>query len=406
VGDSLKELRGKIDDLDREIVRLINERARIVQEIGRDKGSGNAAGEGAVYRPDRERAVYEKGLAASAGPLPEEGVRAIYREIMSACIALQRETVVAYLGPPGTFTNMAARRKFGTSVRYVPTGSIREVFGEVARGRAECGVVPVENSTEGGVNQTLDLFVETHLRVCSEIYLPVHHHLMARCRPEEIRVVYSHPQALGQCRGWLAREHPGARQVEAVSTTEAAERAVREPGAAAIASEMAADLYDLSILHRGIEDNPANVTRFFVIARNSAARTGRDKTSLMFSIKDEVGGLYKSLVPFRDGGVNLTRIESRPARDRAWEYCFFVDLEGHAEDEPVRRVLAELEHHCRVLEVLGSYPAAERSSRPGGKSAPAGSPACSPAGPAEETGGKRRSGRGKRGKRGKRGGKT
>jgi len=366
--ESLEELRRRIDALDAEIVRLGNERAAVAARVGRRKAAGGSKDEAepAVYRPDREKAVYEKIIAASEGPLPPESIRAIYREIMSACIALQRETVVCYLGPPGTFTHMAARSKFGASVRYTPAGSIRDVFGEVARGRADCGIVPVENSTEGGVNQTLDLFAETHLRICSEVYVAVHHHLMARCRPEEVKVVYSHPQALAQCRGFLARHYPGARQAETISTTEAAERAGREKkkGAAAIASEMAAELYDLTVLHRGIEDNPANITRFFIIAGSPAVRTGEDKTSVMFSIRDEVGGLCQTLLPFQKSGINLTRIESRPSRERAWEYCFFVDIKGHVEDEPVRRALADLEKLCRRVEVLGSYPAAERIPMP------------------------------------------
>ena len=351
----LEELRKRIDALDAEIVRLVNERARCAREIGELKRAQGAP----VFVPARERAVYERVLALNAGPLPAEAFRAIYREIMSASLALERCPRVAYLGPPGTFSHKAARCKFGSSVEYHPATSFRDVFLEVSRGHADYGVVPVENSTEGGVTQAIDCFFETRLKMCSEIYVPVHHHLLARGAREAIRTIYSHPQVFGQCRQWLGANFPHAALVDCASTTLAAERAGREADAAAIGSDTAAEAYGLAILEEAIEDNPENVTRFVVIGREPAQRTGKDKTSLMFSIIDAPGALQGMLTPFSSRDINLTRIESRPSKKRAWDYYFFVDLDGHFEDPPVKAAIEELAGRCRHLEVLGSYPAAE-----------------------------------------------
>jgi chorismate mutase/prephenate dehydratase len=357
---SLEDLRKRIDDLDVEVVKLINERAQCAKEIGelkRSKGAG-------AFAPARERAVYERVLALNTGPLSAESVKAIYREIMSGSLALERCPRVAYLGPVGTFTHKAARSKFGSSVEYHPEASVRDVFLEVSRGHSDYGVVPIENSTEGGVNQTIDCFYETQLKVCSEIFVAVHHNLMANCPREAVKVIYSHPQVFGQCREYLGANFPRIQLLECSSTTAAAEKASKEYSAAAIASDTAADIYGLQVLERAIEDNPDNVTRFFVVARQPAPPSGNDKTSLMFSIKDAPGVLHTMLRAFSDRGINLTRIESRPSKKKAWDYYFFIDLLGHADDENVKEALAELANSTRHLEILGSYPRAEHVPMP------------------------------------------
>ncbi len=359
-GSDLDRLRQRIDDLDVEIVKLINERAQCAKSIGEVKRSGGAT----AFAPARERAVYERVLKLNSGPLSPESLKAIYREIMSGSLALERCPRVAYLGPAGTFTHKAARSKFGSSVEYHAEASVKDVFLEVSRGHSDFGVVPIENSTEGGVNQTIDCFYETSLKVCSEIFVAIHHHLMASCRRDDIKVIYSHPQVLGQCRDYLSANFPKVQQVECSSTTAAAERARQEEMSAAIGSDTAADIYGLPILERAIEDNPDNVTRFFVVARNSATQTGNDKTSLMFSIKDAPGVLYAMLTAFSSRGINLTRIESRPSKKKAWDYYFFVDLLGHSEDTEVKSALEELSSSTRHLEVLGSYPRAEHMPMP------------------------------------------
>ncbi len=358
--EKLDALRKRIDDLDAEIVKLINERAQCAREIGELKRS---SGSGA-FAPARERAVYERVLALNKGPLPAESIKAIYREIMSGSLALERCPRVAYLGPAGTFTHKAARSKFGSSVEYHPEPSVRDVFLEVSRGHSDYGVVPIENSTEGGVNQTIDCFFETSLKVCSEIFVAVHHNLMASCNREGVRVIYSHPQVFGQCREYLGANFPRVQQVECSSTTAAAERAGKEPGAAAIASDTAAEIYGLTVLEPAIEDNPDNVTRFFVISREPAPCTGNDKTSIMVSIKDAPGVLHTLLRTFSDRGINLTRIESRPSKKKAWDYYFFIDLLGHVNDAPVTEALDSLDANARHLEVLGSYPRAEHVPMP------------------------------------------
>ncbi|MFH1022069.1 MAG: prephenate dehydratase [Planctomycetota bacterium] len=359
VAAALRRLRERIDKLDRRIVNLLNRRAAVAVNIGAVKRRTGQA----VYSPGRERQIYDRVVALNRGPLRAECVRAVYRELMSGSLALEKSLVIAYWGPPATYTHIAARRKFGDSVDYVPVSDIEGVFNEIARGRADHGVVPVENSTEGGVNRTLDLFAETDVKVCGEIYLPIRHCLLGRGRPEGVRRIFSHPNALGQCRRWLAHHYPEAEIREAANTTQAAELASRDPASAAIASDEAAKLYRLRILFRDLEDRTDNVTRFFILGRAFGGPTGRDKTSICFSIRDEVGGLYKTLVPFRRHGINMTRIESRPSRRRAWEYLFFVDFEGHAAESRVRRALAALGRRCHVLQIMGSYPRETRKTR-------------------------------------------
>lgn len=357
---ALGELRQRIDALDAEIVKLINERAACAGKIGEIKRAEGAP----IFVPSRERAVYERVVGLNHGPLPAEAVRAIYREIMSASLALERCPRVAYLGPAGTFSHKAARSKFGSSVEYHPASSFRDVFLAVARGHADYGVIPVENSTDGGVNPAIDCFFETRLKICSEVFIPVHQNLLARCRREEIQTIFSRPEVFGQCRQWLGANFPQAALLECPSTMAAAERASREPNSAAIGPDTAAEVYNLRIVESAVEDNPENVTRFVVIGRESAQPTGRDKTTLMFSIIDAPGALQGMLEPFSRRGINLTRIESRPSKKKAWDYYFFIDLEGHIADERVKTAVDELAGRCRHLEVLGAYPAADAFPMP------------------------------------------
>lgn len=358
---SLDELRNSIDEIDAQIVRLINQRARVSQQIGEEK---RAQGKHRVFVPRREKEVYEKIAALNTGPLPDQCFRAIYREIMAGSIALQSPTRVSYFGPPGSFTHMAARSKFGAAIEYLPAADIRDVFLAVSRGHAHYGLVPIENSTEGGVNQTIDMFIESNLKICSELYVPIHQHLMSNSPVDAVTVIYSHPQAFAQCRSWLSGNMQNVRKQEVSSTSAGAFRAAKEKGAAAIASLMAAEIYNLPLLFRNLEDNPENTTRFFVISEEWAEPSGKDKTSLMFSIKDEPGALLRMLESFGAEGINLTRIESRPSKRKAWDYVFFVDLEGHIAEARVKRALEELEKRCRHLELLGSYPAAEMVAPP------------------------------------------
>ncbi len=364
---SLDSLRAEIDELDREIVRLLNNRARAAKEIGALKAENS----GASYDPTREHCVYEALGRANDGPLPDSALRAIWREVMSASLALQQPVRVAYFGPAGTFTHQAARAKFGSSVEYVHQETIPGVFAAVATGGADCGIVPIENSTEGPVNATIDALAETPLRIISEIYLPIRLALLGRGEITSVRKVYSHAQPLAQARVYLAEHLPAAEVHETVSTVAAVEHAALEEGAAAIASELAAEGRDVEVLARDIEDAPDNETRFLVVAKDPAGRTGRDKTTMIVSIKDEVGALYSMLASFRDKGVNLTNLQSRPSRRRAWDYVFFIDCEGHVEDPPVAAAVGELESKSRHVQVLGSYPAFSRAPAEPDASGPA-----------------------------------
>ncbi|MEY5024780.1 MAG: prephenate dehydratase [Verrucomicrobiota bacterium] len=352
---NLPEIRKKIDALDEQILRLLNERADCVHLVGELKRADGLE----IYAPEREEQVY-RSLAERnqriGGRLPESAVRAVYREVMSASLALEKDLGIAYLGPEATFTHQAARSKFGASVRYAPQGSISEVFDAVARGRADYGVVPVENSWEGAVNHTLDMFLESELKVCAQILLRIEHHLLAACARNEIRKVYSHPQAFGQCRRWLQSNLPRVEWVEVSSTTRAAELAAKEAGAAAVAGKIAGELYGLATLDHGIQDSPDNSTRFLVIGQKPSPATGSDKTSLMFSVAHEPGALYRALEPFYRLGINIGKIESRPSRRKAWEYCFFLDVDGHAEDAIVAQALDELGRHCTLVKILGTFP--------------------------------------------------
>lgn len=358
----LGSYRQKIDNIDNKLVKLLSERGNLAKKIGRIKAKN---GERVVYVPSREKEVLENVEKANQGPFDSTALHAIFREIISATRALENPTRVAFLGPEATFTHMAAVRQFGSGAEFLPQVNIAHVFEEVEKGHADFGVVPVENSTEGVVNYTLDKFVESELKICSEVVIPVTQNLLSRESDlAQIRRIYSHPQALAQCRGWIASHLPQAELKETESTASAARRVVSEPGAAAIASEFAADIFGLETLVRNIQDQLKNMTRFLVIGHESSGPTGDDKTSIAFVAKDQVGVLYRLLKPLADMKINLTKIESRPLKKKAWEYMFFVDMEGHIKEPRVRKALAELGDRCEFFKILGSYP---RFVQPGNK---------------------------------------
>ncbi|MBU1692795.1 MAG: prephenate dehydratase [Verrucomicrobia bacterium] len=351
---SLDELRKKVDALDAELVRLLNERTRVALEIGQAKEADAQE----VYVPARERSILDRVAALNKGPLPPESVRSIYREVMSAALALEQKVAIAYLGPPATFTHQAARMQFGGSVDYAPCETIGEVFGFVEKRSADYGVVPIENSTDGAVTHTLDQFTDTPLKICAEIYLPISHNLLAKGPKEQIKRLYSKPEVFGQCRRWLHENMPGVELISASSTARAAETAAREVGSGALASALAADLYGLDLLEQDVQDLGGNTTRFLVIGKRYGKATGKDKTSLLFAVKHRVGALYDALSAFKQYSINMMKIESRPSKTKAWEYYFFVDVEGHADDPPVQKALANLAEHCTLMTVLGAYPKA------------------------------------------------
>ncbi|HEY7743019.1 MAG TPA: prephenate dehydratase [Burkholderiales bacterium] len=349
---SIQSIRGRIDALDRRLVKLLSARARLAQRIGRLK-------EGAAYRPEREAQVLRGILSENRGPLPDAALTRLFTEIMSACRALEDSMTAAYLGPPGTFSQEAAVKHFGGLTALTPCGSIDEVFRRVETGSSGYGVVPVENSTEGAIGRTLDLLLSTPAQVCGEIMLPIRQCVMAkRDRLAGIRKVYSHAQSLSQCQQWLARNLPRAERVAVVSNAEAARLAAREGSAAAIGPRTAAALYGLRLLARNVEDEAKNTTRFLVIAEHDAAPSGRDKTSLVMSTRNVPGAMHELLTPLAANQVSMTRLESRPSRTGLWEYVFYVDVEGHQKDPRVERALAELKQKASLLKILGSYPAA------------------------------------------------
>jgi len=349
----LDRLRAQIDAINVKLVRLLNQRAKVAQAIGHLKQAAGAA----IYQPARERAVLDRVTALNQGPLAGEHLQRIFAEIISACTALERPQRVAFLGPAHTYSHEAARMRLGSSAEFAAQASIAAVFAALDTGRADFGVVPVENSSEGSVTLTLDLLIDTPLVIIGEVLLPIRHALMSReGDAAAIAVIYSHQQSLGQCRNYLATNFPHIRLEAATSNTAAAERAAAEPGAAAIASEAAAAPYGLSVIARNIQDSAQNTTRFLVIGRNPAGRTGSDKTSALFAVRDEVGALNQALNIFASNRINISKIESRPLRSRPWEYLFFVDLHGHREDAGLKRALAALERKALFLKVLGSYP--------------------------------------------------
>jgi chorismate mutase / prephenate dehydratase len=349
---NLPEHRKAIDKFDTQIVRLLNERTKHVLAIGEIKHKGGEE----IYAPHRERAVLQRICRKNQGPLTNDSLRAIYREVMSSALSLEKSLTVAYLGPEATFTHQAAIQRFGSSLRYTPHKTITDVFTEVSKHRADYGVVPVENSTEGAVTHTLDMFVDSDLKIVAQIVLPVQHCLLANCPRSQIRKLYTHPQTLGQCRAWVQAHLPRVDIVETSSNARSTELAAKEKGAAAIAGLLAAERYDVPVLDYDIQDNIANATRFLVLGRQCSPPTGNDRTSLMFSLMDRVGALYSALVAFRRYRVNMTKIESRPSKRKAWEYIFFVDCEGHTEDRRVAKAIALLGEHCSYVKVLGSFP--------------------------------------------------
>ena len=350
--DPLKKIRDRIDAFDDRILELLNERARLAQEIA-------GAKRGAKYRPEREAQVRRRLTAANPGPLPAPAVSRIYTEIMSACRALEDGMRVAFLGPQGTFSEEAALRQFGGQVVLQPCASIDEVFRQVESGQCGYGVVPVENSTEGSIGRTHDLLLATPLRICGEVLLPVHQCLMSRSgKPGSIKKIYSHSQSLAQCHEWLNQRFPAAKRTPVVSNAEAARLAAKDAAAAAIASRTAAAVYKLKVIALNIEDEPQNTTRFLVIAAEDAAPSGRDKTSLVLSTRNVPGAVHALLTPLARHGVSMTRLESRPAHTARWEYVFYVDIEGHQQDAHVAQALQELAAQAAFVKNLGSYPVA------------------------------------------------
>lgn len=352
----IQRFRKEIDRIDDEILRLLNERSKSVIEIGKLKKESDSNAN--LHTPGREAEIVNRLMAQNQGPFPNEAIRPVYREIMSASLSLEGPQKVAYFGPAATFTHLACIKKFGASAQYVPVNSIKDVFDEVERGRANFGVVPIENSTEGVVNYTLDMFVDSTLLIYGEVLLEVSHYLLSKTgRLEDITKIYSHPQPIAQCRHWLETNLPQVPVAEVPSTARAAEICATDPTTAAIASELAAQLYGLKIIKARIEDNVHNFTRFLVLSKKAPERTGKDKTSIMISVKDKIGALYDLLRPFASHGLNMTKIESRPSRRKAWEYIFFVDVEGHLDEEPVKKALEEIKGRCLFMKILGSYPA-------------------------------------------------
>lgn len=350
----LQELRIKIDSIDREIVRLLNERYEVVKEVGewkRERGEP-------FYVPEREKALLEKLENLNRGPMPNSTLRAVYREILSGALRLENPLKVAFFGPEATFTHLAAKMKFGHGIEYISRSTIADVFHDVEAGKSDYGCVPVENSTEGVVNYTLDMLVDSSVKICAEINMRIQQCLLSNVDKPQIKVVYSHAQSLGQCRNWLTQNLPGVETVAVVSNSRAAYLAAHEDGAAAIGSELAAEVYGLKIVEKGIQDNPNNTTRFLVTGTQDVKPSGQDKTSICFAIKDRVGALYDCLLPFKHAGVTLTMIESRPSKRRNWEYLFFVDMLGHATDPGIASALDELNSLAHSLKILGSYPCA------------------------------------------------
>ena len=360
----LPDLREKIDELDRKLVQLLNERARLVVEVGRSKRDTGAP----IYAPHRESAVLSRVLELSQGPLPQRSVEAIYREIMSGSFALERPLRIGFLGPPGSFSHQAAVRHFGSSVSFEDLHEIAGVFTEVRRGHVDYGLAPIENSQGGGIVETYDAFRECagDVNVYAEAQLAVHHALLANGEPSQIKTIYSKPEVFSQCRKWLATQFPRAELIPAASTAQAVNHVHTlhednpESGAAAIGSDLAGQLYGVEVLFERIEDNPNNVTRFAIISRQKAKPSGQDKTSIMFNTTDQPGALVRVLQVFEDAGINLTHIDKRPSGRSNWQYTFFIDAEGHRDDTIMARAVLDAEAHCADLIVLGSYPKSKR----------------------------------------------
>jgi chorismate mutase/prephenate dehydratase len=352
---NIPEHRKVIDRLDAHLVRLLNERTKHVLAIGDMKLK---AGE-EIYAPHRERAVLQRICQSNEGPVTDDQLCAIYREIMSSALALEKTMSIAYLGPEATFTHQAAIQKFGSSLRYVSQKTIADVFDEVSRNRADYGVVPVENTTEGVVTHTLDMFVDSDLKIVSQIVLPIQYCLAGNGRLRDIKRLYVHPQALGQCRQWVQEHLPKAEILETSSNARSAELAAKGKVNAAITGVLAAEKYGLPVLVQDIQDNVSNATRFLVLGRQCSPPTGDDRTSLLVSVADKAGALHQAIAAFRRYKINMTKIESRPSKRKAWEYFFFIDCDGHVQDRKVVKAIQLLGVHCNFVKVLGSYPNTE-----------------------------------------------
>ncbi len=355
----LGPIREKIDSLDKQLVELLNQRLALAAEIGKVKRSAG----GQIYVAEREDAVFRKVTGQNQGPIKHEALRAIYREIMSAAIALEKPLLIAYLGPEASNTHAAALKKFGASVTYHGMASVSDIFTAVEKGETDYAVIPIENSTEGSVREALDSFVESDLKIVAQIYLEINHALISMSPLEEIECVYSKDQAIAQCRHWLQRHLPQARLVDAPSTSRAVQMAKDEPGTAAIAGELAAEHYGVPVVARSIQDKADNTTRFFVLGKKASGSVGggNDITSLLVSLGDEAashsGALLKMLMPLAERGINLSKIESRPSKKRPWDYYFFLDITGHHDDAAMKAAIAELRKFCPLVKWLGSYPA-------------------------------------------------
>ena len=356
MADELSKLREQIDKLDQQIQMLLNERAKVAQQVAQAK---NKSDDTNFYRAEREAQVLREVKQRNQGPISDEEIARLFREIMSACLALEQVMTIAFLGPEGTFTQAAALKHFGHSVQTLPMASIHDVFREVESGNASYGVVPVENSTEGVINHTLDEFMNSGLHICGEVELRIHHHLLSTLGVlNEVNLIYSHQQSLAQCRKWLETNLPKVEQRNVSSNAEAARLAAKEKHAAAIAGETAAEIYGLNMLAKNIEDEPDNTTRFLVIGKRATPASGKDKTSLLVSTHNKPGALHGILEPLVKNQISMTRIESRPSRRGMWDYVFFIDIEGHRDTTNVAQAIADLEKAASFVKVLGSYPKA------------------------------------------------
>ncbi|MCK9582934.1 MAG: prephenate dehydratase [Endomicrobiales bacterium] len=352
----IEKLRLAIDELDQKMLNLLANRTALAKEIGKIKHSSGQQ----IYAPQREKNIIANMIKKSRGKIAPAVVESVFREIIHACRAMEDKIKVAYFGPEATFTHQAAIKNFGVGAQYMPKKYINEVFMEVEKGLADYGVVPIENSTEGMVNHTLDMFLGSDLQICSEISLKIEECLLCKTgKKSDIKKIYSHPQPLGQCKNWLQSNMPNVQLIEMSSTAEAAKAALRDRSAGAIGSDAAAAIYGLKICQRGIEDGKENITRFLVIGKKSVGPSRYDKTSIMLSVKDRVGALYDILLPFKKYKINLTKIESRPTKKKAWEYIFFIDFIGHISEPNIAKALKEIEANCGFIKVLGSYPRAD-----------------------------------------------
>lgn len=353
----LKSLRQEIDKVDNSILELLNQRAKLVIKVGKVKKDSNHA----IYAPEREREIYERLLNNNSGPFPNHAVKNVFREIMSTSLSLEKPLKIAFLGPKATFTHIACMQHFGMDADFMPQKDITDVFDEVERDKADYGVVPIENTTEGVVSHTLDMFVTSDLKISAEIMLEISLALLNKTgNIKDVKKVYSHPNPIAQCREWLKKYLPNAAIFDVSSTTLAVQTVMDDTESAVIAGEYAANFYDLKIVEKNIQDHLNNFTRFLVIGKNPPEKTGGDKTSILFSVKDSPGILFKMLKPFAERGINLTKIESRPQKKKAWEYVFFLDMDGHVSDKKVAEALKEMEGLCSFIKILGSYPKGEK----------------------------------------------